>query len=651
MGRCEVTVDRIPATGRARSILSAVLVAALCAQLVSIALPTRAAASGLGDYAYWFGYAQTRIYPTTMPPAGSLLASQGGGAGIALGAAQAEFEGRQIAIRPASSGLRDVWIAPTNLVSATGAAIPATRVTVFKVGYVNITGPSYNIRSGGLQPDPLLPMTLANGERLGWNPGGGMDVTRRAVAVNTTQPFYIMFEVPDGTAPGVYSGTLNVSAIDDYGQAAPALAIPVSLTVYPFSIAQRTLQTSFGFNLHRAALANAASRDWLPRDNNPGKGATRVAETTDYHGDQIGGWLKYFSDHRISSQSIMPAWRTQSTGWAPPSDSGDMVARADVLTDYLGTGAATTFAGNRLNFDSVKMPEAGNQPWIVNPFASARYTALAERYYATQKAQLQANGFFGKAYAYPVDEPTYSKRKFVEKYAALIHRAAPGTRVLLTTDPTTMKGKLLKGVDIYVHKEHFVFRDTGWLKKIRKAHKQLWIYPHSTNWQVITPGFLIDEPVTDSRSQGWVVFKSRAKGFLYWNVCNWQIKTSAGIVQRDPYTTPNAKTKTFHGRPMRANGDGSLVYPGYYPALGLNVEGAPPVGSLRMEALRDGLEDYEYLKLVGARYGTPTADVYCGRIVGKTPKPKAGRLMFPAWAKAPESYEQVRAEMAARLSQ
>ena len=54
-----------------------------------------------------------------------------------------------------------------------------------------------------------------------------------------------------------------------------------------------------------------------------------------------------------------------------------------------------------------------------------------------------------------------------------------------------------------------------------------------------------------------------------------------------------------------ANGEASLLYPGYYPPYGLTDPKAAPVSSLRLEALRDGFQDLQYLqmatKLVGAK--------------------------------------------------
>lgn len=91
-----------------------------------------------------------------------------------------------------------------------------------------------------------------------------------------------------------------------------------------------------------------------------------------------------------------------------------------------------------------------------------------------------------------------------------------------------------------------------------------------------------------------------------------------------------------------SNGDGTLVYPGYYPSLGLTVPGAGPVSSLRMEALRDGLEDYEYLKILQARKGRSYALRFIPRVINL-------RRMyhnFPTYTKSPYTMQQAREAVA-----
>jgi hypothetical protein len=79
----------------------------------------------------------------------------------------------------------------------------------------------------------------------------------------------------------------------------------------------------------------------------------------------------------------------------------------------------------------------------------------------------------------------------------------------------------------------------------------------------------------------WQQKQRGINGFLYWSAVYWDPKFT-----RDPWT--NIRTFEFHGG---AYGDGSLVYPG--DRVGING----PVTSIRLELLRDGMDDFDYLTL------------------------------------------------------
>lgn len=619
--------------------------------VTSLAVPAIVAEGAAADYTYWFATAQDKVYPTSAPPASARVAGGRHGSTLTLSGAQAEYEGRQIAIRPLVSALRDVWLQPSDLTMTDDKgvvhAIESSNVSTYKVHYVNITAPSTGYTRKGLEPDALLPMTLANGERLGWIPNQSPNLSRRGASAGSTQPFYVLFYIPEDAAPGTYRGTLTItcSALD--GTPAPNLAIPVSLEVYPFSVEKRSLKTSFGMNLQWAMYTNSAAHVWLGRNDNPGPAATRIAERTTYKGDQLGGWFKYMGEHRISPQAMLPAWDAGSD-WAPPTDNGDMVARQAVLEDYLGTGNATTLPGRKLAFNTVKMPEYGAPSYVSDPFASTTNTTKAAQYYRTMKAQLGSK-YANTAYAYPIDEPSASQRAFVERYAAFVHTNAPGVKFFVTVDPTPMNFTLLKNVDIYGQRLPFFYRDYDtWVKKILSAGKSVWVYTHATMWQHVTPSYLVDQPLAGNRAQAWLAYDTKAEGLLYFNINAWRPKVGSADY-RDPYVDALSYRTGTGATQLYANGDGSLVYPGYYPALGLYVEGSPPVGSLRMEGIRDGLEDYEYLKLISAKYGSAKAGAYVRRIIGATPAAKPGVLRFPTWEKNASVYNVVRAEMAAAL--
>lgn len=581
------------------------------------------------DYSYWVAHAQAKVYPTDTPPSSRGWAS-GPNVALGLNAARDEFEGKQLVLRGPSHSLTNVWIAPSDLElrDPSGAlvdTIPASEVETFKVHYVNVAQASLGYSRTGLEPDPLLPMTLANGNRL--------PASQRTVAANRNQPYYVLIHTPDSAEAGTYNGTLTVTSDGGDGQAVPDLIVPVSVTVYPVSISTQTLKTSFGLSWRWAGMANSDRGVFL----GPGaQSATRVEETTSYYGDQMRGWMEYMSEHRISPSSMPPVWEGGSNAY-PPDDSGRMIVKSAALTDFLGTGDATTFAGERYQFSSMLLPEQTIPSYTKNPFASSSETAKAKLYYQTAAAGVAP--WKWKAYVFAIDEPSGSKRQFIEDYGALVHQNAPGVKFMLTTEPIRWNFRPLRNVDAYVQQLHFYYRFVDdWVEPLRKAGKEVWIYSTSSSYQGEFPLYLIDSPLPNSRAMGWFCYDTSAAGYLYFSINRWGSTT-----YRDPYTN----TLSF----LNSNGDGSLVYPGYYPALGLTVEGSPPVGSLRMEGLRDGLEDYEYIKLIEKEAGSAVAKYYVSKIIGAPKTVKiAGSPTFPAYPESTWQYESVRAQMLHRLS-
>ena len=537
-----------------RSVAVAFAVAVVA--LIGLCLAPNAALADPVDYQYWIAHAQTKVYPHTAPPVDAARASESTPAVIALEAARAEFEGRQVAIRPSAS-LRDVWLQPSALTrqaeDGIASTIPASNVTTYKVHYISIRTPSYPYTRRGLEPDPLLPMTLANGERLGWRPKLQPNLWLRSVPASETRSFYVLFEVPPGAIEGTYTGTVKISASDATGGPVPEVAIPVSLRVYRFSVAKKSLTTAVGFDTG-AVRRNTASGDWLPYQARVSPGATRIPETTRYRGDQIAGWMKYLAEHRVSPYYMTPAFENRQS-------DGTMRARGEVLNDYLGTGTAKTFSGSRFGFNSLKVPLDSMTPWINNPFSDATSTALARRYYSSLATELGPHA--NKAFVYPKDEPRASDMPLVRQYAALVHAQAPGMKFMLTTDAATQKSRLVSGVDIYAYRLHFVFRDWTYIQKIQDAKKAYWVYMADTIWQKQAPGYLLDKTLADPRAQAWFCYRTRATGLLYYSINQWRGK--------DPYSTQLDVVWAHDGVKRYSNGDGSLIYPGYYPPLGLLV--------------------------------------------------------------------------------
>jgi hypothetical protein len=76
------------------------------------------------------------------------------------------------------------------------------------------------------------------------------------------------------------------------------------------------------------------------------------------------------------------------------------------------------------------------------------------------------------------------------------------------------------------------------------------------------------------------------RGLLYWGgMSHW-----SGV--EDPWTDPKTLDRRKNGKGPLYQGEGTLVYPG----RAVGYDGIAP--SLRLKALRDSMEDYEYLAIL-----------------------------------------------------
>ena len=112
----------------------------------------------------------------------------------------------------------------------------------------------------------------------------------------------------------------------------------------------------------------------------------------------------------------------------------------------------------------------------------------------------------------------------------------------------------------------------------------------------------LDDTLTSAVMVGWMMADYDLTGDLYWAV-NYHYAEGANL--EDPYSTAH--------RGSGANGDGFLVYPG--KTYGLDE----PVASIRLDAIRDGREDYELIKILKDLYGAKgySADPVIGMMTSK----------------------------------
>ena len=107
-------------------------------------------------------------------------------------------------------------------------------------------------------------------------------------------------------------------------------------------------------------------------------------------------------------------------------------------------------------------------------------------------------------------------------------------------------------------------------------------------------------PIEGRLVLGFQTHLFRADGFLFWHVNNWKGKANAPMDTSDTFF-PEWSTRDS----LRCPGDGVFLYPAKDRVL----------PSIRLAQLRDGVQDYEWLRMAEAKKGRKAVDAVSRRIV------------------------------------
>jgi uncharacterized protein (TIGR03437 family) len=502
-------------------------------------------------------------YPANVWVTGSLAkvqpqAAPGAAHWALISAARNEFESFQVHLRAGATPIQ-MGVTVTDFVNShTGGRIPgSSSVFLSREAYLDITQVSDLNGTPGITPDPLIPVQ----DRYFHEPRNAFPVT---VPANETRSAWIDVFVPPGTPSGYYAASASVT---DGGSVIATL--PVQLKVWDFEIpSTATLTSAFGMTWN--GLCVQAYGSYFNCGQYPGSGGSPDRGVELSHVAQG----MFFLDHRVTISDIV------STGPAG-ADWSSFDATYGPLMD--GSGP-TALSGARLtsmkyvNSDTVNAADIRN--WV---------------------AHFGSKGWISRLFHYHCDEPPYGCTwdQAVSEVEA-VRAASPDMQTLLTTDiaGATQHG-LLDAVDILTPVVDAMEPRGGlnlrpsydtWLGR---PDKHLWWYqacgehescsngapgPMTSTW----PSYMVDASPVRNRIFQWMAFLYGIQGELYYLTDYCWVANDCGSA--DPWVSLYA----FGG-----NGDGTLFYPGTAARIGGTTP--VPVSSIRLELIRDGMEDYEYL--------------------------------------------------------
>ncbi|HET6386291.1 MAG TPA: DUF4091 domain-containing protein, partial [Armatimonadota bacterium] len=189
---------------------------------------------------------------------------------------------------------------------------------------------------------------------------------------------------------------------------------------------------------------------------------------------------------------------------------------------------------------------------------------------------------------------------FVREGMERLKQAAPGLKRLLTKEP---EPGLIGSVNLWCPILNAY--DPQRAAAQQRSRDEVWWYI-CTGPKAPYPGEFIDRPATDMRAWVWDTWMDKVQGLLIWETTYWTSPTAYPDTAQDPWTDPMSWEQGYGAKPGArnpwGNGDGRFLYP---PTAAERATGRPilhgPIDSLRWEMLRDGLEDYEYFRMLQDR--------------------------------------------------
>jgi MYXO-CTERM domain-containing protein len=220
---------------------------------------------------------------------------------------------------------------------------------------------------------------------------------------------------------------------------------------------------------------------------------------------------------------------------------------------------------------------------------------------STWATNFQTNGWTDRLFQYTCDEPPQTCAwSDITARAKTARAASPAVRTLVTTTiQEADQQDVTSSVDILVPVVNALDDRPGasqWSGDQRAKYdaflagspqREVWTYQscmshgcagtssYFTGW----PSYMIDASAVRNRAMQWMAFRYDVSGELYYE--------TTMAYSHDPWNNQ----WDFSG-----NGDGTLFYPGTPAKIGGSTH--IPVASIRLKEIRDGMEDYEYLKLV-----------------------------------------------------
>jgi hypothetical protein len=475
------------------------------------------------------------------------------GSAISLVSARNEYEFGQIALR--SNGAFDITsVTLPDLVSGANR-ISAANLRSKYVDYAFLASNTGGVTNVARAAPAYFPEYLRN------------DATR-SVPGNTTQAVSVTVYVPKSTPAGVYTGTVSVNTT------AGNRTVPISVEVANVTLPDAS-QGALSYANYTFLFGFEGEPDQVSRFY-PG-----VAKYSTAWWSLMEKFADDMREHRMNVQWVPTIDLLHDAGSSVAADGTvtfDWTRFDQVVSFLLNQGVTKRLLGEcfllkgSAGYEVWGLQNVGGQTVRARLPFGAGAESFGRQYLTALKAHLVEKGWWDEWWMTLGDEPhTEGHWSTMRRaYDELVVPYAPGMRMssphFTQPQPGTFEGR----VKVYVPQLDQFAAHTDYYRDRQAAGDEVWTYVCTVPRGDFFNRF-IELPLARSRFLHWYNFGAGVTGTLHWAYSNWK----HGVF--DPSV----------GLPP---GDNAIVWPD--PINGTVL------GTLRHDATRDGIEEYELLALI-----------------------------------------------------
>ncbi|MEA4916834.1 glycoside hydrolase domain-containing protein [Proteiniphilum sp.] len=209
------------------------------------------------------------------------------------------------------------------------------------------------------------------------------------------------------------------------------------------------------------------------------------------------------------------------------------------------------------------------------PIQDPRAQNFYSRFFKALVAHLKEKEWMSDYYQYLTDEPIEENKQSYIEIARYIKSIAPDIKI----GEACHTKDLADIIDLWVPQVDFLNKDFDFYEERKKAGDEVWFYTCLAPKGNYANRF-IDLPLIKTRIMHWINYKYQIDGYLHWGFNWWNDNPFVDT------TDTNDAVGNF-----LPPGDAWIVYPGYRKLY----------SSIRLEAMRDGINDNTLLRMLEAK--------------------------------------------------